>query len=257
MRRVDFTCNVCGAACNAERAELSRETASCLVCRSTVRMREVAYLASVALFGAALPIPDLPVRPELRGIGLSDWWEYADRLAHRIDYHTTWYHQEPELDITAVPDDETEQYDLVISTDVFEHVLPPVQSAFDGAARLLRPGGALVLTVPWLPAGDTVEHYPEAVDYEVVDVEGGYQVDIIGADGTRNRVVDPCFHGGPGSTLEMRVFSLSGLMDCLTKAGFTSVRVLRSDVLEYGICRDTEASLPLLAWRGANRVSGP
>jgi hypothetical protein len=37
-------------------------------------MCKVAYLARGALFGDGLPLPELPVRPELRGIGLSDWW---------------------------------------------------------------------------------------------------------------------------------------------------------------------------------------
>lgn len=103
-------------------------------------MREVAYLASVALFGTGLPIPQLPVRPHLRGIGLSDWWEYANRLAHRISYTNSWYHQEPRLDITVVPDEHAHQYDLVISSDVFEHVIPPLERAFAGATRLFKPG---------------------------------------------------------------------------------------------------------------------
>lgn len=172
MTEIGYTCNVCGTACRAEPADLTRESASCGTCGSTVRMREVAYLASIALFGAGIPIPEMPVRPHLRGIGLSDWWEYADRLAHHLDYINTWYHQAPRLDITAVPDEHAGRYDLVISTDVFEHVLPPVQLAFDGAARLLKPGGGLVLTVPWQSEGETVEHFPEAVDYEVVEVGG-------------------------------------------------------------------------------------
>ena len=210
-------------------------------------MREVTYLASVALFGTGLPIPELPVRPELRGIGLSDWWEYVDQLAHHITYTNSWYHHEPRLDVTAVPNEHAGKYDFVISTDVFEHVLPPVQLAFDGAAQLLKPGGALVLTVPWRPDGETLEHYPDAVGYDVLEVDGRYEVDIVDASGGRRRVTDPVFHGGPGSTLEMRIFSLPGILQCLATAGFRSVRVLREEVLEFGIHHPTELSLAVLA----------
>jgi SAM-dependent methyltransferase len=246
---LDYTCNVCGEPCRTEREQLGRETPSCPTCLSTVRMREVTYLASLALFGAGLPIRELPVRPHLRAVGLSDWWEYGDRLAHHIDYRNTWYHEEPRLDITDVPDVEAGTYDLVIASDVFEHVLPPVQRAFDGAARLLKPGGAFVLTVPWAPDGETTEHYPDAVDYDVIDVGGHHEVDIVTASGERRRVREPCFHGGPGSTLELRVFSLPGILRCLAAAGFRSVRVLREDVEEFGIVRASAASLPLLARR--------
>ena len=249
MTVLDYTCNVCGARCRSAQEELGRETASCGTCRSTVRMREVAYLASVALFGTGLPIPELPVRPELRGIGLSDWWQYADRLAHHITYTNSWYHQEPCLDVTAVPDDHAGRYDLVISTDVFEHVLPPVQRAFEGAARLLKPDGALVLTVPWRSDGETLEHYEDAVGYDVVELDGHQSVDIIDFAGARRRVIDPVFHGGPGSTLEMRVFSLPGILRCLAAAGFHSARVLRQDVPEFGILHPSDLSLPLLARR--------
>lgn len=39
-------------------------------------------------------------------------------------------------------------FDLVITQDVFEHVLEPAR-AFGEVARTLRPGGAHVFTVPW------------------------------------------------------------------------------------------------------------
>src|SRR4029079_13482554 len=39
-------------------------------------------------------------------------------------------------------------FDLVVTQDVFEHVLEP-GPAFAEVARTLRPGGAHVFTVPW------------------------------------------------------------------------------------------------------------
>jgi len=48
-----------------------------------------------------------------------------------------------------------ESFDLVITQDVFEHVLDPAR-AFQEIARTLKPGGAHVFSVPWYPDQDTV-----------------------------------------------------------------------------------------------------
>jgi SAM-dependent methyltransferase len=46
-------------------------------------------------------------------------------------------------------------FDVVISQDVFEHVLEPA-AAFREVGRTLVPGGRHIWTVPWSPHGDTV-----------------------------------------------------------------------------------------------------
>jgi SAM-dependent methyltransferase len=45
-------------------------------------------------------------------------------------------------------------FDLVITQDVFEHVLDPARG-FREVARTLRPGGAHVFTLPWYPGHET------------------------------------------------------------------------------------------------------
>src|SRR5699024_5851323 len=45
-------------------------------------------------------------------------------------------------------------FDLVITQDVLEHVANPA-SAFREIARVLRPGGRHVFTIPWYPAAKT------------------------------------------------------------------------------------------------------
>jgi SAM-dependent methyltransferase len=49
----------------------------------------------------------------------------------------------------------SESFDLVITQDVFEHVLDP-ERAFAEVARTLRSGGAHVFTVPWYSQRPTV-----------------------------------------------------------------------------------------------------
>jgi SAM-dependent methyltransferase len=43
-----------------------------------------------------------------------------------------------------------QDFDLFITADVFEHVFEP-QKAFSEIARVLRPGGAHIFTMPWYP----------------------------------------------------------------------------------------------------------
>lgn len=116
-------------------------------------------------------------------------------------------------------------------------------------ARLLRPGGVFVLTVPCDVHAPTIEHYPGSVGYDVLELDGNYAVDVTYADGSVRRATDPVFHGGPGSTLELRLFGLADIVEHLRSAGFSGVRVLRDDVPEHGIARDNPHSLPILAYR--------
>jgi SAM-dependent methyltransferase len=61
-------------------------------------------------------------------------------------------HRVEDLQRLTFPD---ESFDLVVTQDVFEHVLRP-DAAFAEIARVLRPGGAHVFTVPIWPSPATV-----------------------------------------------------------------------------------------------------
>ena len=58
---------------------------------------------------------------------------------------------------------------------------------------------------------------------------------------------DLVFHGGPGSTLEMRVFSRDDLLRHFTNAGFTSPRIYGEAAEQFGIVWDCQWSLPMAA----------
>lgn len=247
--KVDFTCNICGRFCRCERWQLDRELASCRGCGSTVRMRSIIGLLTRELFGATQPLEQLPVRKHIRGVGLSDWDQYGRRLAKVVDYTNTYYHQEPRLDITRIGDDIAGTCDFIISTDVFEHVLPPVSGAFEGARRLLKPGGLLVLTVPYATEfSHTREHFPDLHDWSI---EGGaftgYRLRNRRRDGVEEVHEDLVFHGGPGSTLEMRLFSRDSLLAELASAGFRDIRIADEDMPEIGVIWPCHWSLPVLA----------
>ncbi len=101
------------------------------------------------LFGKSLAIVDFPERPDLVGVGLSDWDGLAWRLAKKLGYANTYYHKEPLLDIAAKQGLQHDLYDFIISSDVFEHVCPPISTAFVNAYNLLKAGGVMILTVPY------------------------------------------------------------------------------------------------------------
>lgn len=248
-KRIPFRCNVCAWDNERPVTDFGRETASCDRCGSTVRMRSVVHLVSMALFGRSIALPDFPDRPDLRGVGLSDWSVYAKGFAQKLDYTNTYYHEEPLLDITKVPTEMESSCDVVVSTDVFEHVLPPVSLAFAGARRLLKPGGTLVLTVPFELGDGTREHFPDLNRFEIVGEGQGRKLVNTRADGQVETFERLVFHGGPGSTLEMRVFSRKSLERELQDAGFVDIRFADADVPEWGIFWEVPWSVPVTAKR--------
>ena len=245
---VSFVCNVCDAACLAPAEALTREVATCERCGSSVRTRAIVHLLSLGLFGRSLALRDFPQDRRIRGIGLSDWLGYAEPLAERLDYQNTFFHAAPQLDITDIPAELVGACDFLITTEVFEHVVPPVQRAFDGARRLLKPGGVMVLTVPFDHLNRTREHFPDLHEFELrEDGEGRRRLYNTRRDGRPEVHDDLVFHGGPGSTLEMRLFGLRDLLEHCARAGFSATTVHDDDVPERGITWQHPWSVPILA----------
>ncbi|MCB9913685.1 MAG: class I SAM-dependent methyltransferase [Planctomycetes bacterium] len=238
-----FRCNCCGERNVVPRERFGRETPSCAACGSTVRMRSVVHALTTELFGRCTALPDLPRRPELRGVGLSDWPGYARPLAERLGYRNTFLHQEPHLDVTAPPAELLGALDFVIATDVFEHVTPLVQRAFDGARALLGADGVFVFSVPYALEGRTREHFPELCDWRIVEEDGRHVLLNTTADGRAQRFEDLVFHGGPGTTLELRVFSRDDLLAHLDAAGFARPTVHDADCAACGMLHDVDWSL--------------
>ena len=243
---IAFRCNICGGKCSAPEAALQREVPSCSSCGSTVRTRGIVHLLTTELFGVSIALPELPQRPDIAGIGLSDSEGYASRLAQRLDYRNTFFHAEPKLDISAVPPELSARYDFLIASDVFEHVAPPVSRAFVNARRLLKPDGVFVFSVPFSLAPETVEHFPELHDYRLVHADGAWRLENRTADGRRQSFTDLVFHGGPGSTLEMRLFSRVALEREFAAAGFVGTRFVDEPYLPYGIVWPEPWSLPVV-----------
>jgi len=246
--KVDFQCNLCGERNRAALSQLAREMPSCAGCGSNVRFRAMARIVVKELLGRDAALSDIPARRDIAGLGLSDVAAYALPLAEKFAYENTWFHTAPQLDIAAAPPERFGRYDFVVASDVLEHVAPPVSRAFENARKLLKPGGRFIFTVPFSLAPDTVEHFPELHDWSMAERDGAWRLTNTTRAGTPQTFDDLIFHGGPGTTLEMRLFSRSGLEREIARAGFARVRVAAEPYLPFGIQWPEPFSVPMVAY---------
>lgn len=232
---VRFRCNVCGQENEEDAARFHRELAPCSTCGSNVRFRGIIHALTSGLYGESRILREIPEDEPFAGLGFSDAACYARLLETRFAYLNTQLDVAPMLDIGRAED--AERYmpvDFVICSDVFEHVAPPVERAFRNLAALLRPDGLLVFSVPSFDMPRTVEHYPRYHDARIVELASGRVLVNRTTDGEVETFEDLVFHGGPGSTLEMRVFSEADILGSLRGAGFDRVQVFDSAVPEFG-----------------------
>jgi SAM-dependent methyltransferase len=249
---LEFTCNLCGQTSRVARDRLDRESPTCAACGSNVRARSLIRALSLEIFGANLALPDFPRVKSIRGLGIGDSPRYATRLAEVFDYRNTFYNREPRLDIIAPPEDQLGAYDFVVSSEVFEHVVAPVERAFESAFRLLKPNGVLLLTVPYTFEPGTTEHFGKLYQFGLAQV--GDRVLLVNrtAEGKIEVHENLVFHfGSTGPVLEMRQFSESALRSGLIAAGFGEVRIYVENDEAFGIVNAESWSLPIAARRGS------
>jgi SAM-dependent methyltransferase len=214
-------------------------------------MRAVISLLSEELLGVSMPVSDFPVMKGIRGIGMSDSPEMAEHLSAKLDYTNTFYHQAPRFDVTNPDPNDFGRYDFILSSEVMEHVPPPIEQSFANLYRLLKPDGLLVMTTPYNLGGKTREHFPELHNFTLAQLGGETVLVNRRRDGSIEVFDNLMFHGGPGSTVEMRVFTEESLRENLLAAGFSSIRIAFEDVPEFGVDLAEKWSLPIVARKGA------
>jgi SAM-dependent methyltransferase len=249
-----FTCNVCGGeGCFDEASLVDPEAPSCAACLSNVRHRWLVHRLSFELFGRGLMLPHFPESQSISGLGLSDPPLLAEGFARSMNYRNTFYHSEPLFDIRS-DDSPIGDLDFLIASEVFEHVTPPVELAFKNAFRLLKPGGVMLLTTPWVWGGPNREHFPLLHQWAIEEKDGQRVLRNVRADGGTDCLTNLVFHGGSGLTLEMRVFSRSGLETGLCSAGFADVEFEKGSFPEAGIVFPYPWSRPIVARKSRKRM---
>ena len=115
---------------------------------------------------------------------------------------------------------------------------------------MLVPGGVLLFTVPYGTTQPGREHFPSLRDSAVVDLGGEWVLVNRARDGTVETFRDLVFHGGDGSTLEMRVYTEARLRGLLADAGFTDIRIAGEPYAPFGVEYRDAWSLPIAARKG-------
>jgi SAM-dependent methyltransferase len=214
-----------------------RESSSCVHCGSSVRLREVVAAVSREILGTQAPARDWPVRDDLVGIGFSDSEIYSPYLARATSYTNTWFHQDPRVDVTDLASFAGRRYDFAVCSDILEHVPAPADGAFGNLFAILNPGGTLVFNVP-MRDGRTVEHYPELTTFDTFEESNGWALSGTRPDGSEFRANGVVFHGGPGTTAEMRIFGRDDVRRLLDEAGFVEVVEHQAEDEEAGIVHE-------------------
>jgi SAM-dependent methyltransferase len=245
---LQYRCNICGRPNAVDLAALERETRTCLGCGSTLRHRSVVAALSRQLFaGRSLPLDDWEGVADLKVTGVSDAELIARALGQKVSYTNTFLHQSPFLDICAPTPEHLASCDVLVCSDVLEHVPPPVERAFEGMRKVIRPGGFLLLTVPCTALEKTAEHYPNLHEYRIVERGGKPVLVNRTADGRVEEFRDLVFHGGPGETLEMRSFALVDLERHLSRAGFSTVEICAQPDFRHGVYWQRPYDVPIVA----------
>lgn len=233
QNHVHFTCNICGKSTKSPKLNLHREMGFCEYCHSNMRFRNVICSLFLAL-GLDGILNTKSKQKHVTGLGLSDNDIYAKYLNKLFSYKNTFFHKEPKLDITSIPDNMESNYDFVISSDVFEHVMPPIDKVFSNCFDLLKKNGWLIMTVPHYDSNH-IEHYPNINKYQIIDFNNSKLV----INKTKNNQFEifenPVFHGGGGETLEMRIFGRQHLLQLLKESGFVNVQFITEDFPTYGV----------------------
>jgi len=215
-----FLCNSCLAVRRTTVTLDLREGLICPSCGLNSRQRAILYAAQKTSRKKLFRKKNLGI------VGVSDGAPIEQAFKDRFGsiYKNFEYHIEPFLDITKVDDTLQSTTDIVTCSEVLEHVQPPIELAFHGLLKLLKPGGWLILSVPHRGSDYRhEEHFPIMTKSELIN-EPVQMLRGIDLEGNEREFNDLVFHGGAGATLEYRVFSETSLRNYLEESGFTNIQ---------------------------------
>lgn len=234
-------CIACGAGSgfriawsNRQPPHSLRESLACVNCGCNARQRAATAAMLQGLESTAQPRIYLTEQASPLFIALYRRFpgllgsEFQPSLARRLKLSAWLWRQRVftwvrHRDATALALDDG-SLDAIVCLDVLEHV-PDFRAALREFARVLKPGGALLLTVPW--------HWDRAASREIARLLDGGVVDFMGQP--------PEYHGDPlgGGVLCFHHFGWD-LLDAMRDNGFAEAEALR--------VADPDRGLPEAQW---------
>ncbi|MFH0992622.1 MAG: methyltransferase domain-containing protein [bacterium] len=196
-----------------------RENFACRLCSSSGRDRMMMYALALVL-GEKAPLVDWKRRTEMKVFETTGQRAHPSILRQKYDYYNTEYDPvamssgydiRRYADVQKLPY-ESALFDICLSSDVFEHVRL-YEQGFLEIYRILKPSGALVMTVPYVHGWEKTH----------IRVQPEGERDIF--------LEEPIYHAG--HTLVYRVYGRD-LLAFLQSIGF-SVAYVEGEWLEHGI----------------------
>ena len=230
--KTHYICNLCSQKNKVLQNFASNPGPMCSNCNSSVRFRFIGFCFSSFVMNGDGFLPSTKDNQLKKGIGLSDSPPLARVLKRFSGYTNTFFHASPQLDITQNTHHFSE-LDYIISSDVFEHTIPPALSPFLNAYKILNKNGLLILSVP--TGKQYLEHFPDLNDFKIINISDKFVL-VNATKESKIQVFEEIkFHGGPGATLEMRVHSISSVKNFLTLAGFKEIKIVKPYQPQFGI----------------------
>jgi len=215
-------CNICGWSGEFLRQEANREGMLCGNCASSSRLRAVVYWLGKVTGNEGVPLHLWGKNPSIAILESSARGSYPVMLLDKFDYYATEYDpdriaggREPRrfADFQKLHYADA-TFDVVIASDVFEHVRDDV-AGYREIYRTLKQKGTLILTVPYT--------HEQAHTLRRVDTSGPEDVLLMEAE----------YHGGGGHTLTYRSYG-QDLLGLLAGIGFAVVHA-RTEIPRLGV----------------------
>jgi SAM-dependent methyltransferase len=232
-------CSICGKIFFFK--DLSREGTPCKNCGSYWRTRSVIDAIKLKYnFDKRVAFKHIKPDFSLKTLGMTDDTSITTSMPTKFMHTNSFYNEFPRVDLLNLNEELFECFDLVICTDVFEHIPNNVEKAFLNLYKIVKKNGLLVFSVPLIPVRNKAydrnwdskkievnqihkEYYPGLTNWEHIDANNSIRWEDSNSEIHLND--EPEFHGGEGLTLTFRLFSKDSVESFLQSVGFRGVEL--------------------------------
>jgi SAM-dependent methyltransferase len=201
-------------------------------------------------FDKRVSFRDLKPDFSLKTLGMTDDTSITKSMPTKFMHVNSFYDEFPKVDLLNLSKELHECFDLVICTDVFEHIPNNIEKAFMNLYTIIKKNGLLVFSVPLVPVNNKYydfnldlikselnqihkEYYPGMTNWEYINVDNSIRWEDSNSEIHLNH--EPEFHGGDGLTLTFRLFSKDSIESFLRSAGFRGIEMFVNPVSKRNI----------------------